>query len=88
MSNVLKNIVSLQCQTINNNTMSTNNNQSNNRNSKSVDVAAKQLWKSIVDFQQLLLDNVVDDSTCKFYLEFLHKSSEFARYIDKNFYND
>ena len=75
------------------NTKNTNNNQTNISDAKKcVDVAAKELWQSIVNFQQLFEQNLLDDDessySFEFYLDFLHKSSEFARYIDKNFYND
>lgn len=53
-----------------------------------IDIAAKQLWQQICYFQDLLFENIHDDDDSQFYYEFLKKSSEFARYIDKNFYND
>lgn len=53
-----------------------------------IDIAAKQLWQQICDFSNLLYDNIHDDDSRNLYLDFVKKSSEFARFIDKNFYND
>ena len=53
-----------------------------------IDIAAKQLWKQICDFTNLLYDNIYDQSSLNLYLDFSKKSCEFARFIDKNFYND
>ncbi len=75
----MKNVVSLQRkQTKKVVTMETNK----------IDAAAKELWQKIVELQNLLCDDIQDDVSAQFYCEFLKKSSEFARYIDRNFYND
>lgn len=82
MSNVLKNVVSLPCQTIKKRILMQTSNKSQ------IDAAAKELWEKIGELESLLHDSVRDEDSFQFYYEFLKKSSEFARYIDKNFYND
>ena len=58
------------------------------KSSSNIDIAAKQLWQNIADFQDLLFDNIHDDTSAHLCVEFIKKSSELARFIDKNFYND
>lgn len=90
MSNVLKNVVYLPCQTIKKRILMQISNKSQ------IDAAAKELWQKIGELQSLLLNSVRDEDSLQFhdedsfqfYYDFLKKSSEFARYIDKNFYND
>ena len=53
-----------------------------------IDIAAKQLWQQIVNFQDLLFDNIIDDNSANLCVEFIKKSTDLARFIDKNFYND
>lgn len=53
-----------------------------------IDIAAKELWQQICKLKDLLFDDIHDASSADFYYDFLKKSSEFGRYIDKNFYND
>lgn len=53
-----------------------------------IDIAAKELWQQICKLKDLLFDDIHDASSADFFCDFLKKSSEFARYIDKNFYND
>ena len=53
-----------------------------------IDIAAKQLWQQIVNFQDLLFDNIHDENSAQLCVEYIKKSSDLARFIDKNFYND
>ena len=53
-----------------------------------IDIVAKQLWQQIANFQDLLYDNIHDDNSAHLYREFVNKSSDLGRFIDRNFYND
>ena len=57
-------------------------------NKSQIVAAAKELWQKIGVLQSLVLNSLRDEDSFQFYYDFLKKSSEFARYIDKNFYND
>ena len=59
-----------------------------NKSKVQIDAAAKQLWYQICNLNNLLFDDIHDDNSAQFYFDFFKKSSDFARYIDKNFYNN
>ena len=55
------------------------------KSSKTIETAAQQLWQQIIDFQDLLFDNIHDGDSALLCIEFIKKSTELARFIDKNF---
>ena len=57
-------------------------------NKSNIDIAAKQLWHEIANFQDLLEKMRDDDDYAHLYREYLKISSELALFIDRNFSND